>query len=35
MSNPSVETEARLDAMLRDFEALSQQQVGYPANQGL
>ncbi len=33
MSNPSVETEARLDAMLRDFEALSQQQVGYPANQ--
>ena len=33
MNEPSPETRARLNTLLRDFEALHQRQVGYPCNQ--
>ena len=33
MNGPSEEPKARLDALLHDFEALGQNQVGYPCNQ--
>ncbi len=33
MSEPSPETKARLDAMLRDFDGFARRQIGYPCNQ--
>ena len=33
VSKPTTEVQARLDSLLRDFEALGARQVGYPCNQ--
>ena len=33
MNSPGEKAQARLGALLRDFESLSQHQVGYPCNQ--